>query len=154
MGRANPAIIESVTVDAYGSIQPQNLANGCTLTHKPLHTTMDKSLLRAIGKGITDQVSDSIHKTMVRRSWSKDSTSPLSGAELSLKSQSARRRSKVAIHYNPSRCYQTSREIDKDSGGGGCSQIRQEDIHRNRTGWNHQNNGWTYQDQGTDIMKI
>ena len=56
VGRANPAIIESVTVDAYGSIQPlKNLANVGVLDAQTLSIQpWDKSLLRAIGKGITD----------------------------------------------------------------------------------------------------
>ncbi len=56
LGRANPAMIESVLVEQYGSMQPiQNMAaisnlDSQTLTIKP----WDKTVLHAIAKAITD----------------------------------------------------------------------------------------------------
>jgi ribosome recycling factor len=56
VGRANPAIVEGVMVDAYGWLQPlKNLANVGTLDAQTLSIQpWDKGLLRAISKGISD----------------------------------------------------------------------------------------------------
>ncbi len=56
VGRANPAIVESITVMAYGSIQPlRNVASVSTLDAQTISIQpWDKAVLRDISKAIND----------------------------------------------------------------------------------------------------
>ena len=56
VGRANPAIVESITVLAYGSVQPlRNVASISTLDAQTISIQpWDKSVLRDISKAIND----------------------------------------------------------------------------------------------------
>ena len=56
VGRANPALVEGVMIEAYGSPQPlKNLANVGVMDSQTLSIQpWDKGLIRAIDKGISD----------------------------------------------------------------------------------------------------
>jgi ribosome recycling factor len=56
VGRAHPAIVENIMVDAYGSVQPlKNLASVSILDPQTLQIqAWDTSLLKTIEKGITE----------------------------------------------------------------------------------------------------
>ncbi len=56
VGRANPAIVESITVMAYGSVQPlRNVASVSTLDAQTISIQpWDRSVLRDISKAIND----------------------------------------------------------------------------------------------------
>lgn len=56
VGRANPAVVETIFVEAYGSRQPlKNLANVGTLDAQTISIqAWDKSVLKDIEKGIAD----------------------------------------------------------------------------------------------------